>query len=428
MDSIIPTSSGNPTYIYGFYFVIMIILYFVYSQIYLASNDAKAFTKNFNYNLLVIAAPIILILFFILFLSFDASFSMPILIISIIACIGVYILFYLGKTGVFDAIFNSYMLYVLIGLISLVGLSIIYVILSEKIRKLPGWVGFFANLLFYIPCMIRDMVGYISTEYANTSNTLIILFILEILLFMMYFYILPFAYNKSFPEKMVLLHEPVMLNTQKYIDEPLMDMKKSSNSSISFWLYLNPGPNNKISYTKETTMFNYSDSNETIPHIRISYSNENGNNDFNMYVGSQMFKITLPLQKWHNFVINFVSYDEAIPTPPPESPENTDSSHEQPVIIRKYNTDIFINGELERSYDFKTETTETSETSETSTVFDIKDIIYTGSGGITNSNIQGLYGAICNVVYYKVPLTKLAIVYNYNLYSIKNPPMDDHDD
>jgi len=422
MDSIIPTSSGNPTYIYGFYFVIMIILYFVYSQIYLASNDAKAFTKNFNYNLLVIAAPIILILFFMLFLSFDASFSMPILIISIIACIGVYILFYLGKTGVFDAIFNSYMLYVLIGLISLVGLSIIYVILSEKIRKLPGWVGFFANLLFYIPCMIRDMVGYISTEYANTSNTLIILFILEILLFMMYFYILPFAYNKSFPEKMVLLHEPVMLNTQKYIDEPLMDMKKSSNSSISFWLYLNPGPNNKISYTKETTMFNYSDSNETIPHIRISYSNENGNNDFNMYVGSQMFKITLPLQKWHNFVINFVSYDEAIPTPPPESPEKTEPSSEQPEIIRKYNTDIFINGELERSYDFKTETLETLP------VFDIKDIIYTGSGGITNSNIQGLYGAICNVVYYKVPLTKLAIVYNYNLYSIKNPPMDDHDD
>lgn len=157
-------------------------------------------------------------------------------------------------------------------------------------------------------------------------------------------------------------------------------------------------------------MFNYSNSKEDVPHIRVSYSNENGNNDFNMYVGSQMFKISLPLQKWHNFVINFVSYDEAIPT-------SQSNSITQPTIIRKYNTDIFINGELERSYDFKTE----------GPVFNIEDIIYTGSGGITNSNIQGLYGAICNVVYYKVPLTKLAVVYNYNLYSIKNPPMDTDD-
>ena len=419
MDSIIPASSGNPTYIYGFYLVVIIILYFVYSQIYLASNDAKAFTKNFNYNLLVIAAPVILILFLILFLSFDMSFSIPVLFVSIIACIIVYIIVYLGKTGVFDAIFNSYMLYVLTGLISLVGLSIIYVILSEKIRKLPGWIGFFANLLFYIPCMIRDIIGFISAEYAKTSNTLIILFIIEILLIMMYFYILPFAYKKSFPDKIVLLDEPVMLNTQKYIDEPLQDMKKNSNSSISFWLYLNPGPNTKISYTKETTIFNYSNSKEDVPHIRVSYSNENGNNDFNMYVGSQMFKITLPLQKWHNFVINFVSYDEAIPTPPPETSQSETPT--EPIIIRKYNTDIFINGELERSlertYDFHTKTP----------TFGIEDIIYTGSGGITNSNIQGLYGAICNVVYYKVPLTKLAIVYNYNLYSIKNPPMDTDD-
>lgn len=414
MDSVIPTSSGNPMYIYGFYLIIIIILYFVYSQIYLASNDAKAFTKNFNYNIMMIASPIILVLFLILFYSFETSFSLPVLLISITACVMFYILFYVGKTGIFNYIFNSYMLYVVIALIALVALSIIQVIFSEKIRKLPGWIGFFANLLFYIPCMIRDMAGFIAAEYSNTSTTLIILFIVEILLIMMYFYIVPFAYNKSFPEKIVLLDEPVMLNTQKYIDEPLQEMKKNSNSSISFWLYLNPGPNTKIGYSQETTIFNYSDSTEETPHIRVSYSNVSNNNDFNLYVGSQMFKIGLPLQKWHNFVINFISYDEIIPTPPPKTNE-IGATTPPPIVIRKYNTDIFINGELERSYDFNMETP----------VFDEGDIIYTGSGGITNSNLQGLYGAVCNVVYYKVPLTKLAIVYNYNLYSVKNPPMDE---
>ena len=413
MDSVIPTSSGNPMYIYGFYFIIILILYFIYSQIYLASNDAKAFTKNFNYNIMMIAIPIILVLFLILFYSFDTSFSLPVLFISITVCIVVYILFYVGKTGIFDYIFNSYMLYVVIALIALVALSIIQVIFSEKIRKLPGWIGFFANLLFYIPCMIRDVAGFIATEYANTSNTLIILFILEILLIMMYFYIIPFAYNKSFPEKFVLLDEPVMLNTQKYIDEPLQGVKKNTNSSLSFWLYLNPGPNTKIGYSKETTIFNYSNSSEDKPHIRITYSNVSGNNDFNLYIGSEMFKISLPLQKWHNFVINFISYDEIIPTPAPKNNE-IGATTPPPIVIRKYNTDIFINGELERSYDFNKETP----------VFDESDIIYTGSGGITNSNLHGLYGSVCNVVYYKVPLTKLAIVYNYNLYSVKNPPMD----
>ena len=420
MDSV--TSSGNPIYTYGFYLIIIIILYFVYSQIYLASNDAKAFTKNFNYNLLMIAMPIVIIMFLIMFFSFDPSFSLPVLLISIVACVSVYFIFYLGKSGVFDFIFNSYMKYVIIALIGLVALSIIQVIFSEKIRKLPGWIGFFANLLFYIPCMIRDMINFAAKEYANTSNTLIILFVIEILLIMMYFYIVPFIYNKSFPDKIVLLDEPVMLNTQKYIDAPLVGVKTNTNTSISFWVYLNPGPNTKIGYSKETTIFNYSKPEiyqngkpvqDKTPHIRVTYSNISGNNDFNLYVGSRMFKISLPLQKWHNFVINFISYDEVIPVPILKKLEIGETPP-PPTVIRKYNTDIFINGELERSYDFNTETP----------VFDETDIIYTGSSGITNSNIQGLYGSLCNVVYYKVPLTKLAIVYNYNLYSIKNPPMD----
>lgn len=421
MDSV--TSSGNPMYTYGFYLIIIIILYFVYSQIYLASNDAKAFTKNFNYNLLMIAMPIIIVMFLIMFFSFDPSFSLPVLVISIVACVVVYFIFYLGKSGVFDFIFNTYMKYVVIALIGLVALSIIQVIFSEKIRKLPGWIGFFANLLFYIPCMIRDMVNFAVKEYANTSNTLIILFIIEILLIMMYFYIVPFIYNKSFPDKIVLLDEPVMLNTQKYIDAPLVGVKKNTNTSISFWVYLNPGPNTKIGYSKETTIFNYSKPEiykngklveDKTPHIRVTYSNISGNNDFNLYVGSRMFKISLPLQKWHNFVINFITYNEVIPAPILKTNE-IGATTPPPTVIEKYNTDIFINGELERSHGFEIEN---------KPVFDETDIMYTGSSGITNSNIQGLYGSVCNVVYYKVPLTKLAIVYNYNLYSIKNPPVD----
>ena len=40
-----------------------------------------------------------------------------------------------------------------------------------------------------------------------------------------------------------------------------------------------------------------------------------------------------------------------------------------------------------------------------------------------NSNKEGLYGAICNVVYYGQPLTQMALIYNYNLLIIRNPPL-----
>jgi hypothetical protein len=40
-----------------------------------------------------------------------------------------------------------------------------------------------------------------------------------------------------------------------------------------------------------------------------------------------------------------------------------------------------------------------------------------------NYEIEGLYGAICNVVYYKRPLMKSEIYRNYKLHHYKNPPI-----
>jgi hypothetical protein len=37
---------------------------------------------------------------------------------------------------------------------------------------------------------------------------------------------------------------------------------------------------------------------------------------------------------------------------------------------------------------------------------------------------NGLYGAICNVNYYKSPLQESQLVNMYNLYYNKNPPVD----
>lgn len=540
---------SNSVAIIASYIFICIVVIYLYYQIYLASTNEKSFTKNVAYNIITIVVPIIFILLLIVFTSFERDFASLIIFGSLFFCTFIFTIYYFLKTKVSAYIFNNYLLNTIIILLILIGLSIIFTIFSETLRKLNGWTGFFANLLFYIPCLIRDFVKEIISEYNTSSNTVLILFIIEIFLIIMYFFIIPIINNKALPEKTVVLSDPVMLDTE--ITLPKVLKGSDSNFAISMWIYLNSMPNTKQSYTKETVIYNYYNKNPVLinrPHIKISYlNNEHGSNDFIMQVGTTKYKISLPLQKWNNFVINYV-------TSKPEIPENTlkkkiytdgvykgqlktnndgttvrngygkhiyttkdiyegqwlnnersglgtyttyssgtvedgiwfndaqthrivydetktddfsgkgqihaisanenkysgdikdgvkhgygtltDNANKilkqgywindsfvgsdiidvNPDISTKYmsnktfSVDIFINGRLERSYTFKNDEIP---------IFKDSDIMMVGE----TTTKDGLYGSICNIVYYKKPLSQLAITYNYNLLTIQNPPI-----
>lgn len=540
---------SNSVAIITSYIFICIVVIYLYYQIYLASTNEKSFTKNVAYNIITIVVPIIFILLLIVFTSFERDFASLIIFGSLFFCTFIFTIYYFLKTKVSAYIFNNYLLNTIIILLILIALSIIFTIFSETLRKLNGWTGFFANLLFYIPCLIRDFVKEIISEYNTSSNTVLILFIIEIFLIIMYFFIIPIINNKALPEKTVVLSDPVMLNTE--ITLPKVLKGSDSNFAISMWIYLNSMPNTKQSYTKETVIYNYYNKDPVLinrPHIKISYlNNERGSNDFIMQVGTTKYKISLPLQKWNNFVINYV-------TSKPEIPENTlkkkiytdgvykgqlktnndgttvrngygkhiyttkdiyegqwlnnersglgtyttyssgtvedgiwfndaqthrivydetktddfsgkgqihaisanenkysgdikdgvkhgygtltDNANKilkqgywindsfvgsdiidvNPDISTKYmsnktfSVDIFINGLLERSYTFKNDEIP---------IFKDSDIMMVGE----TTTKDGLYGSICNIVYYKKPLSQLAITYNYNLLTIQNPPI-----
>ena len=129
-----------------------------------------------------------------------------------------------------------------------------------------------------------------------------------------------------------------------------------------------------------------------------------------------MLTVSLPLQSWNNFVINFINYNKDVPasTTTPVNSESNKPTTAPP--LKNYNTDIFINGVLKFSYLYPTDGKMPS--------FSNTDTIMIGSG-TQNSNAEGLYGSLCNAVYYTSPLTKLTVVYNYNLLMIKNPPLDE---
>jgi hypothetical protein len=56
-------------------------------------------------------------------------------------------------------------------------------------------------------------------------------------------------------------------------------------------------------------------------------------------------------------------------------------------------------------------------------VYNDGDIIEVGEGDNTVTN-GGLHGAICNIVYHKIPLTPYQIAGMYNLNRYKNPPVN----
>lgn len=404
------------------YLSILAVIYYVYIHIILAGNDPKATTKNFVSNIFYIIIPVISIFILLSLILFDASTVTYFIIGAFIVTTIVYIIYYFAQFTISKYIFNKYLLYIVVFAIFLFGASIIYTIFSGTFRKMTGWTGFFMNLLFYIPCLLRDLVAALLKEYSTFSNTLLVLFAIEVLLIMLYFFMIPFVNSNLFPTQTVILEDPIMLNKGVPLKTPV-DI--SNNFGISMWVYVNPG-----STKEETSIFSLLDASGNT-HIKLSYSNiEQGNNDFVMYVGEESFPISLPLQKWHNFVFNHVTYDTESPSttgtpthtssPPPESMwkyllsyfYKTPASTPKPRMISQTTVDMFINGVLKRSFTY-------DGINKSIPIIKNNSQIYTGE----LEERDGLYGAICNIVYYNSPVTKMALVYNYNTLSIQNPPV-----
>jgi len=413
------------------------LLYYTYYTLILASNDEKAFTKNLFKNVFIIVVPVILIFGLITVVSFETTTATYLIFGSLFIAVLFFISIYFLESKLSKYIFNKYLLYIVIAAILLIGLSIVVTLFSGTLKKLTGWTGFFINLLFYIPCMIRDIVQAGIQEYNTFSVTLFVLFIIEIVLLMIYFFLIPFVNYKIYPQNLNLIMEPIMLHRERQLKVP-SDI--SNNFALSMWVYVNPGPLNKVSYSVESPIFSFLDASGN-KHIGLTYSNTEANNDFIMYVGENAFPLSKPLQKWNHFVFNYTTYNEAKPgktlppvvkkkwyewwyTVPISTPNPLDS-------VKKTTVDMFVNGHLERSHTYDEPLPVFSPVYDSISIGSAnfpEDSIFTSDSGVKsttgkNSNIEGLYGAICNMNYYNKPLTKLAIVYDYNLHIIKNPPI-----
>jgi len=267
-------------------------------------------------------------------------------------------------------------------------MAIFYKLFLNFLNRQTGWLGFVIQFLFYVPCFIIDFIKY---EYKTTPNIVFILFIAEIILILLYIYIPKLVKKLSISNDNIdLFKDSAFLNVSKTIsnneifkiydkyDETYTYRK---NYAFSMWIYINPQQNSYFPYSKETTIFNYG---EGKPSIKYSNNNKNGKYTIqysnNTTINDSLFEIDIPNQKWSYLVFN----------------------------IHDNITDLFVNGQLVKS------------------VITDQDNIATFSelDNVVIGDDEGLDGAICNIKYYKNPMSKYEISNSYNLFMYKNPPVE----
>lgn len=364
----------------------------------LASKDTSSI-----YNSTLLYTILILIFVFIVFIyiinTFDSRSKGYIYIFSIIVFCSIIGIFTAYSVGLVNLLTNDYLTNFLLILIVLIGLGIFYYLVFDKIATKPGWSSFIIKFIFYIPCVFTDGIRYLIQDFSTTPSFILKLLFIQLLLIIIYVYFYPRLKSSVYDNGIVLLKNPVSLNKEIRIDTDFYrsfnNKKKDPNStsvnenspiretySLSMWIYLNIQPSSQLSYTKETPIFSYLDSSGN-GHPKITYNSSHGKDTYYFYLSpTTVYRKVLPHQKWNNIVLNY----------------------------RDLYVDIFINGNLETTVPLNERPTYTD-----------RDIISVGENPVNSRS--GLYGSISNVVYYKNIMTKGQIVDNYNLLSIRNPPV-----
>jgi hypothetical protein len=271
---------------------------------------------------------------------------------------------------------SSFLLNLIIVLIILVGLAIYFNTFMNEALKQDGWTGFIANLVFFIPCLISDLVKFVLSEFNMTPMVVYVLFLIEIALVLLYLYV-PKIMNQIVTHKgKQLLQGPVDLNARNVISTSSIFTNNNSktgdkdsptiankNFGLSMWIYLNP---EKLG--TDAIIFKYGQSklNADLPKYMHTTKKENDTiktgSPCILYLGSMSEIEQLPNQDLENKndlplgnQIKFIFSDaDGVGNSSDEA-----TSYIMTLPMQKWNhiafnyhdntADLFINGKLERT-------------------------------------------------------------------------------
>ena len=296
-----------------------------------------------------------------------------------------------SESSIISFVLNILLVIIVLGLIY----KTVYVELPSGNSKKNGFFNLVMSLIFYIPCIFSDTfdsIGkFVSGEYKNTTAGSIIMLIVAILLFVIYF-ATPSIYNKiNLQGGTQLVNKPVYTNTQYSLgtyEELNGTSEYDYQYAISSWIFLDAvGPNTNPSYEKYTSLLNFANKPNilyngktntlmvTMEQKDLKNTTDNKLIDFDDNGNRIIYKKqNMLLQKWNNIIVNYTG-----------------------GVL-----DIFINGELVKS--------------------DIGIVPYYTLDSLTIGENNGISGGICNLVYFRKPLTSSNIYKIYNSAKNKSPP------
>jgi hypothetical protein len=297
-----------------------------------------------------------------------------------------------GQSSIVSFILNLVLVIIILGLIY----KAINVQSPSGNSKKSGFINLILNLLFYIPCLFTgtfDAIGKTAkNEYNNTTYGSFIALFSVLGIYLVYF-IAPYIYNYfSIQGGDQLVNKPVYTDTQ-YNLGTYQDLNGGSDEydyqySLSFWVFIDAAPpNTNPSYETYTSILNFANKPNvlyngstntlmiTMMQQGLQDSSNNSTYEFDTN-GNRIVYINdnFLLQKWNNIILN---YNGGF-------------------------LDIFLNGELVKS--------------------NIDVVPYYTLDSLTIGQDSGIKGGICNVVYFRKPLTQPRIYYLYNIVKDKNPP------
>ena len=363
--------------------ILAVAIYMIVIAYYMTKDPEKLFTKIYLYATIAVV-PIFAAIIYTLnksggestaigtgdYIKYGAGFLAFLLV--------VYFLNYINLTSKMVFLATGVIQMIVI-LMIIVALAIIYKIGYNYLYKLPGWGGFFVNLIFYIPCMLLDLLEYIKADLQQAPKAVYVLLIFELILGLLYIYApkITKAFAKSFSNKdgKVVQLKPVKISTESRLSS-YVDLQKgkdkgqviNSKFAISMWVYIVP---THSTHSGDVTVFEFTDY-----HPRLIYDGAKG--QFKAFLNQANFvEFDMSPQKWNHVVFNYA----------------------------KSNADIFVNGELKGSV----------KRDHVNENLSLGDVIVVGQN-------NGLSGGICNMVYFGRPLFNYEIETIYALNKGSDPP------
>ena len=359
-----------------------VAIYLIIIAYYMTKDPEKLFSKIYLYGTIAIVPVFIGIIFALKNSGSELSSSLSVtdyIQYGIGFIIFFLIIYFLNNINISSKIvfLATGLIQIIVVLMIIVALAIVYKLGSNYMYKMQGWSGFIVNLIFYIPCMLLDLMEYLKADLQQAPKAVYVLLIFELILGLLYIYAPKISkyFAKSFSNKdgKVVFLEPLRISNESRITS-YVDLQKgkigndpiiNNKFAISAWVYILPG------HTSDATIFEFTDY-----HPRLIYNGATGK--FKAFLNQANYvELDMPLQKWNHVVFNYA----------------------------KLNADIFVNGELKGSVERDS----------------INENLSLGDTIVVGQN-NGLSGGICNMVYFARPLFKYEIETIYAINKTADPP------